>query len=284
MEYNYDLVSGNVHRMSVQTGEADDPIAIGWHHVYAYDADNRITEVHTSTQTPMVGISMPAQFIANEITENPSIWDLEARYFYYAHSLSRCIFSRLLTIGKKPKKITIGSPLARTELGDQLQGLDYIYNLQGWLKGINATSLDKTIDPGKDGVLNHPNQLFSKDVMAFSLHYYNGDYKPIGGTSINPAYGIDYGSHAANVFYNNPLNPNMDEVNLYNGNIRFMQTTLTKIDDGTPMPMLNAYKYDQLNRILVPRSIHFRFKHIRVIFFHILSYKKEPHFCDSLNP
>lgn len=49
MEYNYDLVSGNVHRMSVQTGEADQ-----WHHVYAYDADNRITEVHTSTQTPMI--------------------------------------------------------------------------------------------------------------------------------------------------------------------------------------------------------------------------------------
>ena len=44
------------------------------------------------------------------------------------------------------------------------------------------------------------------------------------------------------------------DIALEQGNIRFMQTTLTKIDYGTPMPMLNAYKYDQLNRLLEARS------------------------------
>ncbi len=213
MEYSYDLVSGNVHRMSVQSGESDQ-----WHHAYSYDADNRITAVHTSTQTPIIDISMPAQFLDNELTEN-SDWTVEAKYFYYAHG-----------------------PLARTELGSQLQGLDYIYNLQGWLKGVNATSLDKDYDPGKDGV-----GLFSKDVMAFSLHYYDGDYTPIGGTSITPAMGIDYTNTTLNSGVGN-------ELNLYNGNIRFMQTTLTDIPTGDALPMLNAYKYDQLNRLLEARS------------------------------
>lgn len=214
MEYSYDLVSGNVHRMSVQSGEADQ-----WHHAYSYDADNRITSVHTSTQTPLIDIDQPAQFLANELTQNASNWDLEAKYFYYAHG-----------------------PLARTELGNQLQGLDYIYNLQGWLKGVNATSLDNDYDPGKDGV-----GLFSKDVMAFSLHYYDGDYTPVGGAAITPAMGINYANTTLNTGVGNTLN-------LYNGNIRFMQTTLTDMATRDSLPMLNAYKYDQLNRLLESRS------------------------------
>jgi hypothetical protein len=83
--------------------------------------------------------------------------------------------------------------------------------------------------------------------MAFSLHYYNGDYTPIGGTTITPAMGIDYTNTTLNSGVGNALN-------LYNGNIRFMQTTLTDIPTGDALPMLNAYKYDQLNRLLEARS------------------------------
>lgn len=43
------------------------------------------------------------------------IWNLDARYLYYLHG-----------------------PLARVELGEnQVQGLDYAYTLQGWLKSLN---------------------------------------------------------------------------------------------------------------------------------------------------
>jgi RHS repeat-associated protein len=231
-EYSYDLISGNVHRVSVQTGQDDQ-----WHHAYTYDDDNRIEAVYTSTQTPLYSIDALPQFLNNELTQNGSPlnadWQLEARYFYYDHG-----------------------PLARTEIGDQLQGLDYIYNLQGWLKGVNATSLDNDFDPGKDGT-----SLFSKDVMAYSLHYYQGDYTPIGGANITPAYDINYASAAVVPFYDDPNDPNANEVNLYNGNIRFMQTTLTDIERdqngvplSMPLPMLNAYKYDQLNRLVEARS------------------------------
>lgn len=82
--------------------------------------------------------------------------------------------------------------------------------------------------------------------MAYSLHYFDGDYTPIGGESIIPAMGINYSSEAATGVGNSP--------DLYNGNIRFMQTTISDITTGHAKPMLNAYKYDQLNRLLEARS------------------------------
>jgi hypothetical protein len=44
------------------------------------------------------------------------------------------------------------------------------------------------------------------------------------------------------------------EAMLFNGNIRYMQTRLTNPTTGVAMPMLNAYKYDQLNRLKESRS------------------------------
>jgi len=213
MDYVYDLVSGNVHRMSVQKGEDDQ-----WHHAYTYDADNRITNAYTSTQTPLIGNTQFAQTMENELIGN-SDWENDAHYIYYDHG-----------------------PLARTEIGEnELQGVDYIYNLQGWLKGIDATSLDKQIDPGKDGVVNTVNAPFADDVMAFSLHYFQNDYQAINGTGQN---------HAATIGGQLTANSN----DLYNGNIKVMQTTLTNPTTRDAMPMANAYQYDQLNRLLESRS------------------------------
>jgi len=60
MRYEYDLVSGNVLKVFYQEGEKDQLI-----HKYAYDADNRITSVYTSTD----GV----------------VWDNDADYSYYRH-------------------------------------------------------------------------------------------------------------------------------------------------------------------------------------------------------
>jgi hypothetical protein len=49
IDYIYDLVSGNLHRMSVQDGEIDQ-----WHHAYRYDSDNRIISVHTTKGNPIL--------------------------------------------------------------------------------------------------------------------------------------------------------------------------------------------------------------------------------------
>jgi len=213
MDYSYDLLSGNVHRMSVQNGGDDE-----WHHAYTYDADNRIKDVYTNTSTPLTKIGRLTQNKQSELSHN-SDWQNDAHYYYYDHG-----------------------PLARVEIGENnLQGVDYYYNLQGWLKGVNSSVLDNENDPGLDGNPDSLNAYFANDVVGFGLHYYQGDYTAIGAGT--PQTTIDNTSHAG-----------QNSFDLYNGNIRYMETTITNPLTRDSMPMVNAYKYDQLNRLKESRS------------------------------
>ena len=82
------------------------------------------------------------------------IWTEDASYTYYLHG-----------------------PLARTELGHyKVQGTDYVYTLQGWLKGINGAALDPAKEMGQDGKAATMFARVSRDVYSFSLGYYNNDY------------------------------------------------------------------------------------------------------------
>jgi hypothetical protein len=157
LEYNYDLISGNVHSVSYQRGKAD-----AWHHAYFYDADNRITEVYTSRHPDPITLAGATETNAVSIE---ALWDLDARYIYYHHG-----------------------PLARVELGqNQVQGVDYAYTLQGWLKGVNGNSLSGAYDIGRDSeaATANANRYFAKDVFAFSLQYFQGDYQPIATAGAN---------------------------------------------------------------------------------------------------
>src|SRR5580658_7434445 len=91
--------------------------------------------------------------ITSVFTSKDSImWDNDANYFYYAHG-----------------------PLAREEIGDQqVQGIDYAYTLQGWLKGVNSDLLDSNRDMGHDGfqAANNLNRYFARDAYGFTLKYF----------------------------------------------------------------------------------------------------------------
>lgn len=201
MDYNYDLVSGNVLQVAYQDNKADQ-----FYHKYKYDADNRIYEVHTS--------------------RDGWIWEKDARYFYYRHG-----------------------PLARTETGDLIvQGTDYAYTIQGWLKGVNSGALIADRDMGKDGYNDAANshKLIAQDVYGFALYYFDDDYAQIntGGSA--------------------KFLPNLSSSNftgagssLYNGNIMAMSTALLKpLETGDAdgkhdktTVLGKIYTYDQLNRI-----------------------------------
>jgi RHS repeat-associated protein len=148
-----------------------------------------------------------------ETSTDSIIWERDARYEYYKHG-----------------------PLARTVLGNELvQGLDYAYTLQGWLKGVNSTSLDSTIDMGQDARAGELNRFVTKDAIGFNLNYYTQDYAPIGGGSPFPG----HTGHMDTDTYNEYYRP------LYNGNISSMAVNISKF----PLAQLYNYKYDQLNRI-----------------------------------
>lgn len=180
--YEYDLISGNVHDVHYQDGKEDQ-----FHHKYFYDAENRITEVETSSD----GV----------------IWNNDAIYFYYDHG-----------------------PLARLELGDKnVQGIDYAYNIQGWIKGVNSTARLPEKDMGGDGNSNGLNSTFAPDAFSYSLNYHNNDYI----TNSNA--------------FATPQNSGFANEELFNGNIRSMTASIEGLDEGDVFG--TKYRYDQLNRI-----------------------------------
>lgn len=79
---------------------------------------------------------------------------LRAHYLYYLHG-----------------------PLKRIELGDKLQGIDFVYNVQGWLTQINHPDFDQ--DPGNDGDANG----FRKDVFGMALDYYESSVNGVFAVS-----------------------------------------------------------------------------------------------------
>lgn len=91
-----------------------------------------------------------------QTSNNGSLKTTHARYYYYLHG-----------------------PLKRTELR-QLQGVDFIYTIQGWLKSINNPELD----PGADGI-NRLHDKFGEDIFSEALDYFSGDYTRLGTTVQN---------------------------------------------------------------------------------------------------
>ncbi|THU34986.1 RHS repeat-associated core domain-containing protein [Niastella caeni] len=147
--------------------------------------------------------------ITNVLTSADSInWDNDAFYQYYDHGL-----------------------LARTILGEQqVQGINYAYNLMGWTKSINPD-----IYAGAGYTLKadgSTGSVVGKTAYNVMLNYFNGDYKAISGaapsdTGVNATLGGEY----------RPL---------YNGNISSMAVTIGKLNN----PLLSNYQYDQLNRLV----------------------------------
>ncbi|WP_300663074.1 RHS repeat-associated core domain-containing protein [Fluviicola sp.] len=151
-------------------------------------------------------------------------WDADARYYYYLHG-----------------------PLARTELGeDKVQGTDYAYTVHGWLKGVNSNSGVSSRDMGKDGATRtHKNRYVAQDAIGLSLTYFNAgteiDYKSIAP----PAAADNWLSSSESAF----LTGSVGTINLYNGNIRAMVTSIKKENNVLLGNVVRVYKYDQLQRL-----------------------------------
>ncbi|MBR4826877.1 MAG: hypothetical protein IKZ91_03230, partial [Bacteroidales bacterium] len=119
-------------------------------------------------------------------------------------------------------------PLARTVLGNGVQGVDYAYTLQGWMKGMNSDELGK--DMGGDG-----NNGVAADVVGFTLGYNNNDYRPI--------------AKGQTAYFYRAVSE-QDMTNLYTGNISRMATALANPGFGSNFgTQVRDFRYDVLNRL-----------------------------------
>ena len=125
---------------------------------------------------------------------------LQAKYFYYLHG-----------------------PLKRVELANGLQGMDYTYTLQGWLKSINH--VNGRLDPGGDSPASNG---LPKDLFGLTLDYFSGDYESRAQAAVNLA-GT---STAANPFR-------------YDGTIR----TASWRTAGSPENHQSVYAYDAKSQL-----------------------------------
>jgi len=152
-------------------------------------------------------------------------------------------------------------PLARTELGDQqVQGMDYAYTLQGWLKGVNSDKLTASVDMGEDGLQasGNLNSGFARDAMGYTLKYFDkssqfpGDYDAIDTSRWNHIpkrfEAKTYGSDLTNY-----------RRDLFNGTVTAVATNIQKpqaYSESSPtqtsfnLPQGTAYGYDQLYRMV----------------------------------
>jgi RHS repeat-associated protein len=186
LEYDYDLISNKITKISYQANKPDQ-----YYHKYEYDGDNRITHVYTSSDNVL--------------------WDLEAKYFYYEHG-----------------------GLARVEIGSGVQGIDYAYTIQNWLKGVNSNTLALSRDIGKDGMTGL-NKNFAKDELGYSLGYFEGDYSSVS-TAVEGPFALTSGSDLA-------------ATNAYNGNVTHIVTAISQFMKNHNSPIGSSYTYDQLNRV-----------------------------------
>mgnify|MGYP006266441223 CR=1 FL=1 len=170
-----------------------------WIHYFDYDADNRLKEVRT----------------ARFADEPFDLREVEARYLYYRHG-----------------------QLARMELGtERVQGLDFVYTINGQRKGMNSATLFPERDIGKDGLTGGVHARFARDAYGYALGYFEGDYRSIASIP------------EAEQFY-----PQTDVAlsgteypELFGGYIRY----ITQGQSGlmNPPVQLHAFRYDQLYRL-----------------------------------
>jgi RHS repeat-associated protein len=123
-----------------------------------------------------------------------------------------------------------------------LQGIDYAYTVQGWLKSINPSWITPagTAEQFDSDGMSSP-ALFERDAYKLNLNYFDDgtytDFSPIG-----PQSGYVQGNRL----------PSASKKNLYNGNIGSMAIDIRALATSGSRdlgPMIYNYGYDQLNRI-----------------------------------
>ncbi len=224
--YSYDI-HGNVNILSQENKSLQEIYQSIKLITYEYDlVSGNVNAVHYQDGYPdqfhhQYNYDADNRLVGAYSSHDRVIWEKEAKYFYYPTGLS-----------------------GRKEIGDrEVQGTDYAFTIQGWLKGVNSDSRVETRDIGRDGSFatsRAQNSQFGRDVYGFSLSYFDNDYVPIIASAGNFL-------ASPTTVSGNPYHTGF--YGLYNGNIAAMTTSLTNQNEAQVAVQGRNFRYDQLNRI-----------------------------------
>jgi RHS repeat-associated protein len=158
---------------------------------YSYDGQGRVSwmaqkpaylhRVFVSTYTyDLLGNVLISSSLAYDDSTATPLSEFHHHYTYDADKRLHEVYTSLTKAGQKKLRATyeyyLLGPLKRIELGEGLQGLDFVYNLQGWLTQINHP--DPAQDPGRDGSAGEHGG-FGKDVFGMILNYYESEFSDL---------------------------------------------------------------------------------------------------------
>ena len=181
-----------------------------FHHRFIYDDNNRLVRVDVG-----------------EIIEVEDDWLTVAQYQYYDHG-----------------------PLKQKLLGDGTQKIDYLYNINGWLKAINNPNNLTESDPD-----------IADDVFAELLVYHSGDYSRLGA-SVGPGDLTKIRDPENNGTPNDLYNGNISAIVYHSDYERVADQLASQSPGSNPIEhsytisslrgrnvLAQGYKYDVLNRL-----------------------------------
>ena len=135
--------------------------------------------------------------------------------------------------------------LKRQVIGPDLQGIDYVYTINGALKAINHSSLDYTKDRGQDlRTYNDANAGVKQDLFGEILEYYPSDYVRTGTSIETNTVGLYNGQIYGSRFKTrNDVNGTLTGANDING-----VAVITTTNYGQ-QELANRYTYDNFGQL-----------------------------------
>jgi RHS repeat-associated protein len=243
IDYAYDLVSGKVNRVSYQPGKADAFI-----HLYQYDAENRITDVYTTADSVQLEHEAHYSYYKHGPLAQTVLGNNRVQSLTYAYTLQGWLKGVNPVFGgfsgvNNASNCAPGSAVTDLVVNSRSCNTPFTYTAQQTITFDNGfesaaltdsfqTQIDATLPLCKvatdslQAAFNNP----ANPVYGYSLHYFTGDYQPIGintPTGLLPALG-------------------RDAAPLYNGNIAAMAINIPVLGDAK----VYNYHYDQLNRLV----------------------------------
>jgi RHS repeat-associated protein len=182
---------------------------------YSYDFQGRVTKkvfqkntaaetfVHYYEYDP---VNKKIWKVYTNTVDNVSTRQLQATYVYYLHG-----------------------PIKRIELATDLQGIDYIYTLQGKLKAINNS--DKTKDPSADG-----SNSINPDAFGMVLDYFPGDYQNNRTSGVQQIKGVNTAGIGSDSYTGN-----IKAMTWFSRKPSFVTNSIPGIED----PTTYVYQYDE---------------------------------------